>query len=494
MKFGIDKLILRSSLSVFDAFNLINENGLSACFIVNEKGEMVGIVTDGDLRKSIVRGVKFEVKISEIMNTNFVYAYIEDPISKINSLFNDQIKIIPLLNENKIPIDYATISRIRFLPIYEPVFNGNELSYVSECIQTGWISSQGRFVKLFEKKFSEYLNSGDAVAVSNGTNALHLALVTLGIGQGDEVIVPDLTFAASVNSIIYTGATPVLVDVDRETFNIDVRKIEEKITKKTKAIMPVHLYGCPCDMDAISNIAEKYNLLVIEDAAESFGSKYKNKYTGTFGDAACFSFFGNKTLTTGEGGMIIFKSSEMFEKARILRDHGMSITKKYWHEYVGYNYRMTNLQAAVGVAQIENVDSIINKKVELAKNYIDCFSHLPFINMVKKSPGIINTYWLFSVIIDPKFGLQKEIIQRKLLERGFETRNLFYPIHKMPPYQKYSGDGNFENSDYLFNNGLSFPSSTKVTKDEVKEICKVIFEMFEINNMHTYKKKNNDRE
>jgi len=483
MKTSIKKLLMGSGSSIKDALKLINDNGLSACFIIDDKtGKMIGLITDGDIRRSILNGAQLNKHILEIANKDFIYANINDTTGKINSLLGDKIKILPLLNDKHIPVDYATMSHIRYLPIYEPNFSGNELSYVNECVKTGWISSQGKFVKEFEKKFAEFLNVPFALTTSNGTTALHLALTALNIGPGDEVIVPDLTFAASINSIIYTGATPVIVDVDRNSFNIDTSLIEEKINFRTKAIMPVHLYGNPCDMDEISFLAQKYNLKIVEDAAESFGSEFNGIKAGAIGDLGCFSFFGNKTITTGEGGMIVFKSKELYEKARILRDHGMLPQKRYWHEYLGFNYRVTNLQAAIGLAQLERANEIIEKKIRIGRMYLEELKDIPGVSLIKENPKSINTYWLFSLVLEKEKGWNKTLLQQKLQDNGIETRNLFYPLHIMPPYKKYIDENdNFAVSEYLSANGVSLPSSILITENNVKEISKIIYEFYQMN-------------
>jgi perosamine synthetase len=365
-----------------------------------------------------------------------------------------------------------------FIPIYEPYLEGNESKYLQECINSGWISSKGKFVDLFENSFADYIGSPYALSTANGTVALHLALVTIGINKGDEVIVPDLTFAASVNSILYTGAVPVLVDCNLDTLNIDVKKIEEKITAKTKAIMLVHLYGLPSFIDEIQKIADKYNLIIIEDAAESFGSEYKNKKVGTFGRVACFSFFGNKTITTGEGGMITFKNEEDYKKAKILRDHGMNPSKIYWHDFIGYNYRMTNLQAAIGYAQIEKANKIIKTKIDNAQMYKTLLKNIPGIAFVKEFENLKNTYWLVTIIIDKeKFGCDRDSLKELLRKNNIDSRPVFYPIHQMPPYIKYN-IGEFPNSNYASKNGLSLPSSFSLSSEKIKHICNCLIDIY----------------
>ena len=244
-------------------------------------------------------------------------------------------------------------------PVYQPSLNGNEKKYVNECLDSTWISSKGKFINKFENEFAKYINTKFAIAVPNGTIALHLALLTLGIGKNDEVIVPTLTYVASANAVKYTGAKPVFADSFSDTWQINPKDIRKKITKKTKAIMPVHLYGFPCEMDEIKNIAKEFNLLIVEDCAEAFGTKYKNKHVGNFGDISAFSFFGNKTITTGEGGMVVMNNKRLFDLAVHIKGQGLAKNREYWHDIIGYNYRMTNICAAIGLAQLERADKII---------------------------------------------------------------------------------------------------------------------------------------
>ncbi len=257
------------------------------------------------------------------------------------------------------------------IPIYQPSLDGNEKKYVNECIDTSWISSRGDFIKRFEDEFTEFIGVNHAISVSNGTVALHLALVTLGIGQGDEVIVPSFTYIASVSTICHAGATPVFVDSLEDTWQMNPEDVKRKITSKTRAIMVVHLYGQTCEMDELVSIAKENNIFLIEDCAEAFGSKYNNKMAGSFGDIACFSFYGNKTITTGEGGMVVTNDETLWDRAYHLRMHGLAKYRQYWHDVLGFNYRMTNICAAIGLAQLENAKEKIFKKRELAEKYTE---------------------------------------------------------------------------------------------------------------------------
>ena len=262
-------------------------------------------------------------------------------------------------------------------PVYQPSLSGNEKKYVMECLDSTWISSKGKFINQFEENFSEYLGIKYSASVSNGTVALHAALLALGIGKGDEVIVPTFTYIASVNSISYAGAAPVFVDSKEDTWQMDPEDVKNKITAKTKAVMAVHLYGDTCEMDELVNICKEFNLYLIEDTAEAFGSKYNGKFAGTFGDISTFSFFGNKTITTGEGGMVSTNSKELYDLVLRLKGQGLAAGREYYHDVVGYNYRMTNICAAIGCAQLENATGIITKKRKIADWYNNQLNDLP---------------------------------------------------------------------------------------------------------------------
>ncbi len=354
------------------------------------------------------------------------------------------------------------------IPIYQPELNGNEKKYVLECLETNWISSKGKFVSKFESEFAKYLNVGYATSVSNGTVALHLALHTLGIGPGDEVIVPTLTYIASVNAIDYVGATPVFVDAEPSTWNIDVNLIAEKITSRTKAILVVHLYGAPCNMDALADICIKHNLLLIEDVAEAFGTKYKDKFAGSFGDISTFSFFGNKTITTGEGGMLISNKKELITRAAYFKSQAVSPVREYWHDEIGFNFRMTNICAAIGVAQLEQADKIIQKKRALAAYYKN---ELKNTNLVfqEETVGSISSYWMVSILA--KDEKSRDLIRLELKKSGVENRPLFYPAHTMPVFRSTE---KFPVAEELSRRGMNLPSYPGLSRENVKYICDVI--------------------
>jgi len=366
------------------------------------------------------------------------------------------------------------------IPIAKPCLNGNEKKYINECIDTGWISSTGEFVKQFEILNSSFYGTKYAVAVSNGTVALHLALNALGIKEGDEVIIPDFTFAATANAVLYMKATPVLCDVDIDTWTIDVKKIEELITDKTKAIIPVHLYGQSCDMAEISRISKKYNLYVIEDCAEAHGAEYEGSKVGSFGDISCFSFYGNKIITTGEGGICLTNSSKLDTQMRILRDHGMSKTKRYWHDVVGYNYRMTNMQAAIGVAQMEQIEDILRNREHICELYDKYFEHSNRIQFRKRNELYKNVNWLYSLVFKNIDSSRIEEIQNELKQKGVDSRPLFYPLHKMSLYSEYKRS-TLNNSIHIADFGLSLPTFNELKNSQIEYIAKTLLAILEKN-------------
>ena len=351
-----------------ECMEVIDVHAKKISFVL-ENGILVGVVTDGDLRRALLNKSILDDSVRSVMNTNFISFPIGTDSKIIREKFSKRISHIPLVDDKGSLVDVADPNGNFRISVLKPSLKGNELNYVTECIESSWISSQGKYVTKFEKAFEEAHPGTHAIAVSNGTVALHLGLIALGVKPEDEVIVPNLTFAASANAVINAGAKPVFCEIDRKTWCIQPDELRRLVSPKTKAIMPVHLYGQPCDMDSLKEICAEFDLLMIEDSAEALGSEWKGQKVGTFGDASTFSFFGNKTISTGEGGMILFSDPKVAEKARILRDHGMSKNKRYWHDVVGYNYRLTNIQAAIGVAQMEKFQEILSKKLRIAAFY-----------------------------------------------------------------------------------------------------------------------------
>ena len=360
------------------------------------------------------------------------------------------------------------------IPIYQPDLSGNEKKYLNECIDSTWISSRGKFIDLFEEEFCKFTKSPYATTVSNGTVAIHLALEALNIGKDDEVIVPALTYIASVNPIVQVGAKPIFVDSLESSWQVDPEDIKRKITSKTKAIMVVHLYGQSADMDSIMTIANEYNLLVIEDSAEAFGSLYKGQHVGTFGDVGTFSFFGNKTITCGEGGMVISKDKVIYERMKHLKNQGVSYDKQYWHDVVAYNYRMTNMQASIGLAQIERATEFIGRKREIAALYKELLQDT-HIEVHGEQNETLHSYWMTSILV-PNANIRDKL-QAFLKENGIETRPLFYPVHTMPMYKT---DESFPISENLGSRGLNLPSWPGLKNSQIELISNTIHSFYKV--------------
>lgn len=361
----------------------------------------------------------------------------------------------------------------KIIPVCEPKLDGKELQYVTSCIRSNWISSAGSFIDKFESAFARSCGVKYAITCSSGTAALHLALAALGIKKGDEVIIPAFTMIATANAVTYQSARPVLVDADPLTWNINTHKIEEKITKATKVIIPVHTYGFPADMDRISFFAKKYNLFVIEDAAEAIGAEYKGRKVGGLGDLACFSLYANKIITTGEGGMITTNNKKIASQVRILRGHAFSKERHFWHKYLGFNYRMTNLQAAIGLAQMERFSALVEARIRNAAYYHRLFKNIKGIGLPPEVKGIKNVYWMYSILIQDAFGLDRDALRSHLARRGIETRSFFIPIHLQPIYAKFYRQ-RFPVAQELCRKGLYLPSGPTLTKKDIEYVVSCV--------------------
>lgn len=361
----------------------------------------------------------------------------------------------------------------KIIPVCEPRLSGNELRYITQCVKTNWISSAGKFIDRFEKKFSKCCGAKYAVSCTSGTTALHLALATLGVGKGDEVIIPTFTMIATANVVTYLGAKPVLVDSESRTWNIDPDKIEAKLSARTKAIMPIHTYGHPADMDKVLKIAKKYNLYVIEDAAEAHGAEYKGRKVGSIGDITCFSFYANKIVTCGEGGMLTTSNKKLARTAWILKNHAFSKERHFWHKYLGFNYRLTNLQAAIGLAQIEKFAELVETRIRNAHYYNSLLKNIKGITLPPQTEGIKNVYWMYSILIEDDFGITKDDLRRYLAKKGIETRTFFIPIHLQPIYFKKYNE-RFPVAEELCRKGMYLPSAATLTKKDIGFVAECI--------------------
>jgi perosamine synthetase len=372
----------------------------------------------------------------------------------------------------------------KIIPVNEPQLGARELEYVAECITTGWISSAGRFIEAFENGWASYCGVKYGVAMSNGTTALQAAVACLGLKPGDQVIMPTFTIISCALAVIYNGGVPVLVDCDPRIWCMDVSQIESKITKRTKAIMPVHIYGHPVDMDGVMELAEKYNLAVIEDAAEVHGAQYFSqrnssepvwKRCGSLGHISTFSFYANKLITTGEGGMVLTDDPDFAEKARGFRNLCFQREKRFYHTEMGHNFRMTNLQAAIGLAQLERIDDIVSKKRHTGWAYTERLKDIPRIQLPVEEFWAKQVYWMYGIVLDDA-GIDAATLADRLMNKGIETRPFFLGMHEQPVFQNM---GLFKNEKYpvaerLAREGLYLPSGLTITEEQIQRVCDAV--------------------
>ncbi|HEX6902205.1 MAG TPA: DegT/DnrJ/EryC1/StrS family aminotransferase [Thermoanaerobaculia bacterium] len=365
-----------------------------------------------------------------------------------------------------------------FIPVSAPALLGNEKRYVNECLETTWISSIGRFIEEFELRFAGYCDVEHAVSCVNGTVALHLALMGLDVGPGDEVLVPSLTYVASANAVRYCGAEPVFVDSDRRTWNLDPADLRRKITPRTKAVMAVHLYGKPAPMADILEIAREHGLRVVEDVAEAIGATWGGRPLGSLSDVAAFSFFGNKVITCGEGGMVLTGDEALGRKIRQLKGQGQDFERRYWFPVVGYNYRMTNIQAALGLAQLEKVDDYLAARDEIEAWYREELEGRPGIELAARDAGERAVCWLFSAVLPHHAGPARDEVMARLRRAGVDSRPFFYPCHILPPYLG-GRPAECPEAEWLAARGLSLPTWVGMTREHVRRVSRAFVEALE---------------
>lgn len=356
----------------------------------------------------------------------------------------------------------------KIIPITGPSITQKEVRYVAQAAKDGWDENYRKYIDLFEKKFPQYVGTKYALATSSCTAALHLGYLSLGLEKGDEVIVPNITWIATVEPLYYIGAKPVFTDIESDTWCIDPSDVEKKITKKTKAIIVVDLYGHIADMKQILKIARKYKLKLIEDAAEAVGSEYYGKKAGSFGDASCFSFHGSKTLVTSEGGMLLTDNKRIIEKARYYSDHCKDSKRLFWNLEIGYKYKMSNFQAACGLAQLERIEELIEKKRRIFSWYKEKLSNIPGLQLNTERPHTKNTYWMIVVVFDKKYKINKEKIMKEFLKFNIQTRPFFYPLSSLPAINSRA---NTPVSFDISSRAINLPCGSNITKKQVDYIC-----------------------
>lgn len=456
------QLAVRPTATIREALEKIDTGGLGLVLVTDAGDRLLGIATDGDVRRGLLSGATLQQPVESVMRRDPVTASNAASVDEIRRLASDRIRHIPLLDAERRVTEVATYMLNVHIPVAQPHITERALAYVTDCITSNWISSGGPYVGRFERDFAAFCGSAHGVATSNGTHALHLTLAALNIGPGDEVIVPTLTFVSTANVVRYVGATPVFVDSEPGTWNMDPDAVARGITPRTKVIMPVHIYGHPVDLDPIMEVASRHGITVVEDAAEAHGAEYKSRRVGSIGRAGCFSFFGNKIITTGEGGMVVTDDAKLADRLRFLRDHAMSKDRKYWHTEVGFNYRMTNLQAAVGVAQVEEIDAILERKQWQSATYRELLDGMNVV-LPPSEPWATNVYWMFSILVD---SARRDEVIRKMSADGIDTRPFFPPVHLMPMYGGTAGQ--FPVAERISSRGINLPSGVRITRQELE--------------------------
>lgn len=458
--------VCHRSESIFAAVEKCLDNGLGTCLIVEDDERLVGRVSLDDIRRAILDGSAMTDPTLERHLATSAAVPIDGNRMR-NDITVDEDVLQPFFNPSG-QLTGIGIDRSRqYVQVARPDLTHHEFRAILDAFISSWISSKGPYIGKLEEEFSAFVGLPHGVAVSNGTVALHLALVALGIGPGDEVIVPDLTFAATINAVLYCGATPVIVDVDPQSWSMGVAEFALACTPRTKAVIPVHLYGRPAEIGPITAFARSRGIYVIEDCAEAHGAAYDNRVVGQFGDIACFSFYANKIVTTGEGGICVTASDALAKTLRELRDHGMTPGASYWHERVGYNYRMTNLQAAIGQSQLWRIDHILTRNRKLAERYREALDGIPGVSFPPQmSEHCQPVVWLTCLQVPAD---KRSALLAAAQAAEIEMRPFFHPLSMLPPYEKYARP--CPTSIALSQTGLNLPTSRSVDGTVIRRIA-----------------------
>ena len=468
MRFTLD--IKSTCLQALSAITEAKGKGL----IILEQRKPVGSLTDGDIRRFILNGGSIEDNISNAMNKNFITLKNEPTYIESIALLDKGIKLVPIISDNNDVLDIVDVKSISRIPIHDPRLKGNELKYILDCIETNWISSQGSYVEKFEKLFSSYHESLYTTTTTSGTTALELAFKAIKEKREGYVLVPDLTFGATLNAVSNAGLTPIICPVNSKDFSIDLSSVPSSILSKTAAVCIVHLYGSVVNMKEILDLKEKYNFYIVEDCAEALGSKLNGFRAGTFGDISAFSFFGNKLITTGEGGMLITRNKDFYDYINVIKNHGMRSNRRYWHEVIGTNARMTNIQAAIGLAQLENLSSIVKKKRDIHRIYFEKLSKLNSkISIWHESLDLKSSYWLNTIEVKNKDHIDLLILEGE--KRNIDFRRCFYPMHILPAFSEFSNKSfDYSESVSVYNHLICLPSGLNLVPDQILTVCDVV--------------------
>ena len=461
--------------SCIDALNLINKNGGKGLIILKNK-TAIGFITDGDVRRLILRGGDVKDNVKNAMKKDFTKVTRKPTYQESINMLEKGIKIIPIVSSSNEVIEVLDLKLISRIPIHDPRLVGNELKYLTDCIETNWISSQGQYVDKFEKLFSKIHKSMFASSTSSGTSALELTFKAIKQKKDGYVLVPDLTFGATLNAVINAGLKPLICPIKPDDFSLDLSSINSDILSETAAICFVHLYGSSSDINEIIELKKKYDFFIVEDCAEALGSLINNERVGTFGDFSAFSFFGNKLITTGEGGMILCKEEELINNINLLKNHGMSNRRKYWHEVVGTNARMTNIQAAIGLGQLENLEKVVKKKRVIHDLYFQKLKNLEDkLTIWHESQELKSSYWLNTINIKKKIHLEN--LLKMGAKRNIDFRRCFHPMHSLPAFKRYAKNNfDYRESCLIYDQLICLPSGLNLQNEQINAVCESIIE------------------
>ena len=456
-----EQFVCSTSETLVAAIEKCLDNGLGTCLVVENKHRLVGSISLDDIGRAVLDGALLNPTLGPHMAALALRGH-------NHSAARDNL-LRPVLAPDGTLVGVSIDRSTQLVQVARPDMTHNEFRTLLDAFISSWISSKGPYVDKFESDFCKFIGTDHGVAVSNGTVALHLALVALGVGPGDEVIVPDLTFAATINAVIYCGATPVIVDVDRETWSMSLDLVRQACTSRTKAIIPVHLYGRPAEIGPIATFAGARGIAVIEDCAEAHGAQYDGRPVGQFGDVGCFSFYANKIVTTGEGGMCVANSAETARSLRLLRDHGITPNRSYWHERVGFNYRITNLQAAIGHSQLWRIQDTLERNRRVEALYRDALKSIPEVSFPPQMPAEYQpVVWLVCVQVPAE---KRAALMAAAFEARIEMRPFFHSLSALPPYDKYASA--CPNSAELSATGVNLPTSRSVDEQVVARVARV---------------------
>lgn len=439
--------------------------------IITDAGRVVGIASDGDLRRAFLQSLPINEAVDAVMTRDFVFVEAGRTPEEVQSLVH-KFKVVPVLSSESKLVGVVSSSQSTVFQVAAPDISAEDIASVQNTMQAGWISSKSIEVRAFEEDFSGCLGLHEGLAVSNGTVALELALIALGLTVDDEVLVPAFTFAAVANAVIAVGCIPVFVDIEAGNLGIDSERLSNFMSDRVKAIIVVHTYGAPAEIGLIAKFAESNNLLLIEDCAEAIGTRFQNKHVGNFGDACTFSFFANKTITTGEGGFVAFASANALDKASLIRDHGMSRLKRYWHETPGRNFRMTGIQASLGRSQLKRLTKLVEARIENFEIYSAKLSSRPEVEFWRNDGKQEHSHWLSEFRLSTPYVRYRDLVIERLGALGVEARPYFYPMNKMPAFEGYCDPSlSLPVSEYESSRGICLPSSSSLRRQDIEEVC-----------------------